>query len=420
MTRDDLIARVVSEGESYGRSDACGGRRVQVECVSADPNGPLTAVHARSGVVGDAVANLLSAVGCEVSRESFVNDVISNSQMVGLGEAVFARYMEILGRDSSVPEEGYEGDFVTDIASGIAEESGDSLASLPDEERVARFARLAEERMLALQWEQLDRLGVKLDVWFLEQPLHEGGEVERVIGMLRDKGFTYEESGALWMRSSEMGDDADRVLVRSNGQTTYIAADAAYHLNKFERGFDRVIDVWGPEHQGYIARTKAVLSALGCDAGRLEVLVLGGVRMVSGDEIVASSRHGRGSFLLSDLLDEAGADSVRFMMLLREVGEPLDFDLDAARMDSERNPLMRVRDALAGSGGSGGSEEDVLGMVESFPSLVSEAARRCEPSLVAKFAVSLADAMRACGDTSVLSAARVALGNSLRLLGVSE
>ena len=436
----DFVVKAVSSGEGFGRSDIGGGRKVQVECVSADPNGPLTAVHGRSGVVGDVVANLLAAVGYDVSRESYVNDVISNSQMRDFGESVFACYKQIFMMDSPPPEDGYSGGFVADIAKGVADEFGDGLLALSEEERVPRFAILAEERMLALQKAELDRLGVSLDVWFLEQPLHENGEIARVVELLRERGFVYEESGALWFRSSELGDDVDRVLVRSNGQTSYIAADAAYHLNKFGRGFEKVVDVWGPDHYGYIARTKAVISALGYDADCLDVLVLGGVRFVSGGEVVTASKHGDGVFLLSDLLDKAGRDAARFFLLMRGVEEPLDFDLDIASLESAENPLFRVKNAFARLNDLIGdapladdvdfgdltdeSDVELMRMVASFPDLMAEAAKTYEPSLLVRFVVDLTGAVeRFDGPLSderlmVLYSARVVLGNALRILGI--
>ena len=452
----DIVRRIGSEGERYGASDIGGRAKVQVEYVSANPNGPITVAHGRGAAIGDVIANLLHAVGYEVTRETYINDAPNSTQMQNFGRSVHARYMQALGHDYPMPEDGYQGEYVADIAKEIVREDGEKWLSVPEDERIPAFTRLAEKKMLKVQEQNLDQFGVRFDVWFSEATLHERGEVEKVVEALKDRGYAYEKAGALWLKSTAFGDDKDRALVRSNGQATYIAADAAYHLGKFTRGFDQVIDVWGPDHHGYVARTKAAVAALGCDPEKLEIIIYQAVRLISGGEIVMMSKRAGDVVLLSDLIDEVGKDAARFFFLMRSADSTFDFDLELAKEQSSDNPVYYVQYAharicsiLRKAEESGvripksdatdlavlteRPELDLIKKLAELPDLIVESAEAREPHRLTRYAQDLAAIFhkfytdcRVMGDDEALTAARLALvdctrivlANVLRILGI--
>lgn len=451
------LKRIEVEGEKYGFSDIGNGLKVQVEFVSANPNGPITVAHGRGGAVGDAIASLMSAIGYNVTRESYINDALNSTQMQNFGKSVHARYMQALGKDYPMPEDGYMGAYVTDIGNSIAKEHGDEYLSIPEQKRIVFFTQLAEDQMLALQKLELAKFGVKHDVWFSERTLHEQGKVESAIETLKQRGYAYEKAGALWLKSTEFGDDKDRALIRSNGQPTYIAADAAYHLDKFQRGFDLVIDVWGPDHHGYIARTKAAVAALGCDAEKLQIVIYQAVRLLSNGEIVMMSKRAGDVILLSELVDEVGKDSARFFFLMRSSDSTLDFDLELAKSQSNENPVYYVQYAnaricsilrLAQESGltipsasntdltpiGHESEVTLIKKLSDYPDQVADAALAREPHRITRYMQDLAAVFhsfytdcRVVGDDPALTNARLVLVNStktilenaLTLLGIS-
>jgi len=453
----DIVRRIGAEAERYGASDIGKGAKVQVEYVSANPNGPITVAHGRGASIGDVIANLLEAIGYDVTRETYINDAPNSTQMQNFGKSVHARYMQALGHDYPMPEDGYLGEYVTDIAKDIVAEYGDKWLSTPEDERVVIFTKLAEDDMLKVQKANLAQFGVKFDVWFSEATLHESSKVEKAIEALRERGYAYEKAGAVWLKSTEFGDDKDRALVRSNGQPTYIAADAAYHLDKFNRGFEQVIDCWGPDHHGYIARTKAAVAALGYDPDKLEIIIFQAVRLVSGGEIVMMSKRAGDVVLLSDLLDEVGTDAARFFFLTRSADSTLDFDLELAKARSSDNPVYYVQYAharicsiLRKAQESGvrvpsaadadltvlaeEPEVDLIKKLAEFPELVAEAGLAREPHRLTRYAQDLAAIFhkfytecRVVGDEECLTAARlvlvdstrIVLANTLRLLGIS-
>lgn len=453
----DVLERIGSEGERYGTSDIGKGAKVQVEYVSANPNGPITVAHGRGAAIGDVIANLLTATGYDVTRETYINDAPNSTQMQNFGKSVHARYMQALGHDYPMPEDGYLGEYVADIAKDIVEECGDKWLATPEDERVVIFTKLAEDDMLKVQKANLAQFGVKFDVWFSEATLHESSKVEKAIEALRERGYAYEKAGAVWLKSTEFGDDKDRALVRSNGQPTYIAADAAYHLDKFNRGFEQVIDCWGPDHHGYIARTKAAVAALGCDPDKLEIIIYQAVRLLSGGEIVMMSKRAGDVVLLSDLLDEVGTDAARFFFLTRSADSTLDFDLELAKTQSSDNPVYYVQYAharicsiLKKAQDSGvkvpsaadadltllaeDPEVDLIKKLAEFPGLVAEVALAREPHRLTRYAQDLAAIFhkfytdcRVVGDEERLTSARlvlvdstrIVLANTLRLLGIS-
>ncbi|MEN6371639.1 MAG: arginine--tRNA ligase [Armatimonadota bacterium] len=343
----NIIRMVDTEKERYGTSSKHTGESILVEFVSANPNGPVTVGSARSGVIGDVVSNLLSAVGYKVCREYYINDALNSTQMQNFGKSLEVRYLQSLGHDAKMPEDGYQGDYVIQIAKDIIERDGDKYVHLPKDERVRQFTDTGEQSMIALQKSDLADFGVKFDNWFSERTLHASGKVSKAIETLKERGYAYDKEGAVWLRSTAFGDDKDRTLVRSNGQPTYIAADSAYHADKFDRGFDRLLNVWGPHHHGYIARTKAAIAALGYDPGKLDVLIYQVVRLFSGGELVMMSKR-RGDLVpLSELVNEVGKDASRFFLLMRSADSPLDFDLELAKSQSSENPVYYVQYAHA-------------------------------------------------------------------------
>ncbi len=454
----DVLRRIGVEGADYGHSNVGNGEKIQVEYVSANPNGPITVAHGRGAAVGDTIANLLAACGYDVTRESYINDAPNSTQMQNFGKSVHARYMQALGKDYPMPEDGYQGEYVMDIAKDIVKEYGEKFLDLPVDECVLKFTRMAEDEMLALQKQNLAQFGVKFDVWFSEATLHESGKVEKAIDELKKRGHAYEKAGALWLKSTAFGDDKDRALIRSNGQPTYIAADTAYHYDKFQRGFDRIIDCWGPDHHGYIARTKAAVAALGCDPDKLEVIIYQAVRLLSGGEIVMMSKRAGDVVLLSDLIDEVGKDAARFFFLMRSSDSTLDFDLELAKSESSENPVFYVQYAHARicsilrkaedvgvavpaaadvdlSVLTADGELDLIKKLAELPDLIAEAAAKREPHRLTRYAQDLAAIFhkfytecRVVGDDEAVTKARLvvvkstltALANTLTVLGISS
>lgn len=344
------LAEILRQGETYGCSEVGQGQKVQVEFVSANPTGPLHVGHGRGAAVGDSLARILEAAGYQVVREFYINDAEGSQQMRLLAQSLEARYLELLGSSVPFPQEGYRGEYVRDLARAIWEEYGTAPAQWPPEERLRFFLQEGRRRMLEAQQATLERFRVRFDVWFSEQSLYEGPSptpVEAVLERLKEEGHAYEHEGALWLRSTAFGDEKDRVLVRSDGTPTYLASDLAYHRDKFQRGFQRVINLWGADHHGYIARVKAGLAALGYDPERLEVLILQLVRLTRGQEPVRMSKREGELYTLDELLDEVGVDAARFFFLMRSADSHLDFDLEQAKKQSSENPVYYVQYAHA-------------------------------------------------------------------------
>lgn len=325
------LASMLAAGERYGSHSDFAGKSALVEFVSADPHNPITVSAARGAALGDAIANLLCAVGYHVTREYYVNDVINSIQLRNLARAVEARYADLLSRADSGGRRGSDhSDHVGRIAGAIFEREGAKLAKLPPAQRAQAFSGLAQDEMLRLQKEDLEAFGTRFDNWYRERNLHDAGKVKEAIDSLASRGFTFELGGGLWLRSSAFGDEHDRVLVRDNGEATYIASDAAYHRDKFERGFSRLVNVWGPQHEAYIPRTKAAIRAMGYDANRLDVVIYQTVRLAAGGPAAGpSSQRSAGLVPLSDLLAEMDKDEARFMLLGKCHREPLDFELES-------------------------------------------------------------------------------------------
>ena len=340
-----VLFDVDDRGEKFGSSHFGGGRKVQVEFVSANPVGPLHVGHGRWAALGDTLANVMAHAGFDVQREYYINDY--GLQMANFGLSVSARYMQLLGRDSELPEGGYAGTYITEIAQRIIDEHGDKFASMEETVRATAFTEAEYPRMVDAIAATLKRMSVEFDEWFSERGLYERGEVEETIGLLETKGEAYRYEGALWLKTGEHGDEKDRVLVRANGEPTYFASDIAYHHDKMNRGFDLVINIWGADHHGYVARMKAGLAAMGYDPDRLEVLLGQLVKLFrSGEPVVMSKRTGE-IVTLDELLDEVGADAARYFFLQRSSDSPLDFDIELARKESPENPVYYVQYAHA-------------------------------------------------------------------------
>lgn len=449
----EVVASVLDTGADYGCNSELSGQKIQLEFVSANPVGPMNVVNARAAALGDTLGRLFSACGAVVEREYYVND--HGVQVETLGRSVDARYRELLGETVVFPEEGYQGEYIIDLARQLVDAKGDSYLELSEAERVTVFKDFAYQQILASQKADLERYGVHYDCWFSERTLHQSGAVAEILRIVEAKGLTYTQDDATWLRTTDFGDDKDRVLCTSDGRTTYFTADIAYHLNKFNRGYDRVIDIWGPDHHGYIPRMKAAMVALGIEPQRFEVLIAQQINLIKDGQPYKMSKR-RGNFItMTDLLEEVGNDAARWFFLMRSPDSHLDFDLDLAKSQSNENPVFYVQYAYARIGSifaqaghfdisSGGVEqylnnwtEDEEVLIEKaahFPEVIIEAARMREPHRLTSYLLDLAGAFhsyynrkRFITDEPEVTAARLAVAKTVRtvlrrgleLLGVS-
>lgn len=452
-----VVKKIHTQGENYGTSDRHTGQSVLVEYVSANPNGPITVGSGRGGAIGDVIANLLEAVGFRVYREYYINDALNSLQMQNFGKSLEVRYLQLLGHDAKMPEDGYQGEYVTQIAKDIVDKDGDKYVHLPKDERVRLFTDMGEQAMLALQKSDLEDFGITFDNWYSERTLHESGKVTAAIEELKKRGYAYEKDGAIWLKSTEFGDDKDRTLVRSNGLPTYIAADTAYHADKFDRGYEKLLNIWGPHHHGYIARTKAAVAALGYNPDNLDVLIFQVVRLFSGGELVMMSKR-RGDLIpLSELVDEVGKDAARFFLLMRSADSSLDFDLELAKQQSSDNPVYyvqyahaRISSILRTAEKEGiripnisdvdlslivhPSEIELIKKLAEWPELIERSATNYEPHRLTSYSTDLAALFhafyrdcRVLGEAPELMAARltlvqavrIVLANALKMMGIS-
>ncbi len=450
-----VLARIHSEDAAYGRSDVGKSERVQVEFVSANPTGPLHVGHGRGAAVGDAVAAILSACGYDVQREYYIND--SGRQIRTLGRSVYLRLLELAGRPVTFPEDGYQGQYIRDLAQEIAADRRETILAMAEEDAVADCARYAAERILSGIRQDLEAFGVRFDRWYSEQTLYDSRRVETAIETFQRQGRIFEKDGALWFNTSEFGDEKDRVVVRNNGMTTYFASDIAYHQEKFERGFSRVIDVWGADHHGYIPRMSAAVEACGLKREQFQVILVQLVNLMRGGQPVAMSTRAGEFVTLKDVVDEVGKDAARFLFLTRHYESPLDFDLELAKKKSNDNPVYYVQYVHAricsiekkarqrGADGAGwdpkaaarltAAEEILLiKALARFPEVVKAAANLLEPHRIAYYLMDLASAFHAYynkhrvltddptltrGRRCLVEAVRKVIRNGLDLMGVS-
>ncbi len=334
------VLRLAAAGPDHGRLDVGGGRKVLVEFVSVNPNGPMHIGHARGAVLGDVVCNLLDYAGYRTVREYYFND--AGDRMEKYYSSLEARYLQALGREAEVPADGYHGDYVVEWAGELAAEVGDAYAGYP-----VKLRAWALDRAIRDIKATLERIGVVFDTWFSEQTLHERGDVEAALARLRDGGHVYEADGATWFRTTAFGDDLDRVLVKSDGTTTYIAPDAAYHHDKFARGYDLLIDVWGPDHHGYQARMKAALAAQGHDPDRLELIIMQNVAVARAGTAVRMSTRSGDLITLDEVVDEVGVDATRYYLISVSPDTAITFDLELAKRQSMDNPVYYLQYAHA-------------------------------------------------------------------------
>jgi arginyl-tRNA synthetase len=340
-----VLKAVLVEGGNYANGTLGRGRKIQVEFVSANPTGPLHVGHGRGAAMGDALANVLDAAGFDVQREYYIND--AGNQIQTLGRSVYARYLELCGSETEFPEDGYRGDYIVRIARGLRDEVGDKYLGEDPEAAIEEIARYAADLTLEDIRNDLEEFGVTFDRWFSERTLLEKDEISQTLDELQRSGHLYRQDGALWFRTSAMDDDKDRVVIKADGALTYFASDVAYHRNKYGRGFSRVINIWGADHHGYIARMKAGVMALGRDREDLDVLLVQLVNLQRHGKPVAMSTRAGEFVTLREVREEVGRDAARFIFLTRKADSKLDFDLDLAKEKSTDNPVYYVQYAHA-------------------------------------------------------------------------
>ncbi|HHV43796.1 MAG TPA: arginine--tRNA ligase [Firmicutes bacterium] len=444
VLRDILFA-----GPTYGNSNIGANQRVLLEFVSANPTGPMNVVNARAAAVGDCLANIMAKAGYEVAREYYVNDAGNQADRFALSLEV--RFRQLLGEDIPFIEDGYPGEYVIELAKQIRDEHPE-LVEMEAEDRIAWFKIHGVDYMVEAQKQDLSDFGVDFDRWFRERDLHTAGKVSAVIEELEKRGVTYREEGALWFRSTDFGDDKDRVVVRADGTPTYLAADIAYHLDKFHRGYTRLIDIWGPDHHGYIARTKAAVQALGYAEEDLEIIILQLVRLMRGGEQVRMSKRAGEFVTMQELLEEVGKDAARYFFIMRSPTSHLDFDLDLAKEQSQNNPVYYVqyaharicsilREATQLPDGDLAMEEDALSTeyevelmkkLAQYPVEIEMAAERREPHRLPRYAHEVAALFhsfythcRVLGDPQeqprllLVMAVKEVLANALGVMGIS-
>lgn len=402
------LKKILKQGESFGNLPKKDAAKIQVEYVSANPTGPLHVGHGRGAAAGSALVNLLRAAGYTVESEYYIND--AGNQMNNLARSVNARYLELLGQTVDFPEDGYHGQDIIDTAQRIIDKNGDKYLNMTEDERLKIFKDLAYVEKLAALKEDLAAFNVTFDNWFSERTLHPEA-VQAAVKILKDNGNIYEKDGALWLKSTAYGDDKDRVVIRENGVPTYLAADIAYHHNKYERGFGRLINIWGADHHGYVCRVKAAMQALGHDASKLTVLLLQMVALFRGGELVKMSKRTGKSVTLNELMEEVGTDAARYFFLMRSLDSQLDFDLDLATKKSNDNPVYYIQYAharimsifrQAEENGlkltenvnlellTDESEIELIKRIEEYPEEIERAARDYAPHRIANYAYSLA------------------------------
>lgn len=458
MKRDylyDVIREAAERGSDYGRSSFGQGEKVQMEFVSANPTGSLHLGHARGAAVGDALCNVLDYAGYDVTREYYIND--AGNQVMNLAYSIAARYKQALGQEAEMPEDGYYGEDIKGFAQELVEEKGDSLLSLPEEESVKFFRQYGLEKELAKIKRDLARFNVSFDSWFSETSLYETGEVIKALDALKERGEVYEHEGATWLNTTKYGDDKDRVLIKNDGSYTYLTPDIAYHRDKYARGYDKVINIWGADHHGYIPRMKAAMEALGNDPYKLIVLIAQMVSLFQNGEKVKMSKRTGKAVTMEDLMDEVGVDAIRYFFTMRSMDSHLDFDMDLAISTSNENPVFYVQyaharvcsifrqaeeqsialkslDEIDFTALQTEHEFDLLRKMGELAEEVEVAAREFAPHRLIRYVYELAsmfhsyykaerviteDANQTQARLALLGAVRTVLANVLRLVGVS-
>ncbi|WIY61248.1 arginine--tRNA ligase [Bacillus arachidis] len=450
----DLISAIVNAGEAYGETDTGKGEKVQVEFVSANPTGDLHLGHARGAAVGDTLCNVLAKAGYDVSREYYIND--AGNQIHNLALSVEARYMQALGLEKEMPEDGYHGGDIIGIGQRLAEEFGDRYAKADEKESYEFYREYGLKYELAKLQKDLESFRVKFDVWFSETSLYKNGKIDQALAVLKERDEIFEEDGATWFRSMTYGDDKNRVLIKNDGSYTYLTPDIAYHRDKLERGFDKLINIWGADHHGYIPRMKAAIQALGYDKETLEVEIIQMVQLYQNGEKVKMSKRTGKAVTLRELMEEVGVDAMRYFFAMRSGDSHLDFDMDLAVSKSNENPVYYAQYAHArvcsilrqgeelGLTASGDvnyklvaseKEVDLLKKLGEFPAAVAEAAQKRLPHRITNYAFELAATLHSFYNAEkvlnqdnlelskaryeLMRAVRITLQNALALVGVS-
>lgn len=449
----DIVPAVLKAGEEYGKTNVGAGKRVQVEFVSANPTGNLHLGHARGAAVGDSLCNILEKAGFNVEREYYIND--AGSQIDNLALSLEARYFEALGLESEMPKDGYYGEDIIEFGQTLAKEYGDRFVDADEEKRRAFFREYGLKKELDKIKEDLERFRVRFDHWFSETSLYETGKVEETLNLLREKGKTYEQDGATWFRSTEYGDDKDRVLIKNDGSYTYLTPDIAYHKDKLERGFEKLINIWGADHHGYIARMKAAIEALGYKKEQLDVQIIQMVNLYQGGEKVKMSKRTGKAVTLRELMEEVGIDATRYFFVMRSTDSHLDFDMDLAVSKSNENPVYYVQYAHARlcsmlrqgeeqgftfdastdlSALSSEKAYDLLKAIGDFPLAIAEAAEKQAPHRMTNYVHDLASTLHSYYNAervideadkeatsarlALMKATQITIKNALALLGV--
>ncbi len=450
-----VLRNILEADTAYGATDIGQGQKFQVEFVSSNPTGPLHVGHGRAAAVGDAVANILGFCGYDVQKEYYIND--SGRQIRTLGQSVYLSYQELFGHKVEFPADCYQGAYIRDLASDIKEQKGDSLLDQNEEDAIMECARVAAQKILDGIRDDLKMFGLEFDCWFSEQSLYDDGRVDEILAQFRQQGIIYEKEGALWFKTSDFGDEKDRVVVKANGETTYFASDIAYHQDKYDRGFERVVDVWGADHHGYIPRMKAAIEASGHRRDQFDVILVQLVNLLRAGEPVAMSTRAGEFETLRNVIDEVGRDAARFIFLTRHYESTLDFDLVVAKQKTNDNPVYYVQyvHARIASIMRKGSEQratetswdenavtlltapeeiDLIKALARYPDILAGSAKSMEPHRVTYFLMELAsafhtyynkhreltdDAQLRCGRLNLILAVQKVIRNGLTLLGVS-
>ncbi|WP_010099498.1 arginine--tRNA ligase [Ornithinibacillus scapharcae] len=450
----DLIPTILDAGEGYGRTTHGEGKQIQVEFVSVNPTGNLHLGHARGAAFGDVLCNVLDAAGYGVEREYYIND--AGNQIDNLALSVNARYLQALGKEADMPEDGYHGQDIVEIGKELAKEHGEDWANKSEEERLAYFKEYGLKHTLGKIQKDLDDFGVHFDNWFSERSLYQNDEITDVLAKLKAGDYVYEKDGATWFRSTDFGDDKDRVLVKNDGSYTYLTPDIAYHQNKLNRGFDKLINVWGADHHGYIPRMKAAIQALGYDADRLDVKIIQMVNLFDDGEKLRMSKRTGNAVSLRELMDEVGIDAVRYFFVARSNDSQLDFDVELARSQSNDNPVYYVQYAHArictmlkqaeakgieikqtfdSSLLTSEKELDLLKKLGEFPQAITDAADKHAPQKITQYVFDLASLLHSFYNAekvldtdnleltnariALMKAVRITIANALKLIGVN-
>lgn len=450
----DLIPTILEADTKYGETSIGNNQKVQVEFVSANPTGDLHLGHARGAAVGDSLSNILAKAGYDVSREYYIND--AGNQINNLALSVEARYFQALGMDKPMPEDGYHGEDIKGIGKRLVEEFGDKFVEMDEKERFDLFREYGLKYEMEKLKRDLEDFRVGFDVWYSETSLYHNGKIDDALAALKDSGYIYEQDGATWLRSTDFGDDKDRVLIKQDGSYTYLTPDIAYHRDKLERGFEKLINVWGADHHGYIPRMKAAIQALGHEADTLEVEIIQLVHLYkNGEKMKMSKRTGK-AVTMRELVEEVGLDATRYFFAMRSADTHLDFDLDLAVSQSNDNPVYYAQYAHARISSilrqaqeqnlspdvkadfsyvSSEKEMDVLKKLGEFPQAVSEAAQKRMPHRITNYIFDLASTFhsfynaekvldpeqkeKSIARLSLIKSVQITLKNALALIGVS-